>query len=634
MAQERAPQLHLLSHESRRQAIRGGLATLFSRARAPRVSSADGQNGNGAGHRLPKISLLAHEPRRKVLTGGLATLLRKHPELPAAPGRGSSGNGHRIPGFNLLSHESRRTAIRSGFKSLFLKDPPPQPLIIGRREVGVRGGPKLTAFFSSCLLHFSIVFFLLEVPFLLLLPRSAETTRLPQIVYEFHEILLPKDLPSVKPPGPGGQPGKGTHPEKAPARGSSAFHHSATVVSNPPNPDNNFQTIIQPHINPAKKLDPKLKLQLPNVVLGGSLPVPGPPAEVPPPPMKLSVPATLKSLTIPKATVVATKVPDLTLPASDMPNMPAIPVPPPPLPPLQNKKAAPKDLDITAIATQGVQATSNGSVTSLLSLSLTPGPPSDKVSIPAGNRYGAFTISPAGNHPGSPYGDNGGSPTGGTGGPGGGGDASTGVGSGLKGGGGGGAGVNGLGVSTNGNPGAAGTTSGGRLSAGTLAKLVYPILRPPPKNRFAMVVTAGPVGGGGLHVFGVLKGGKVYTIFLPMPQRKWILQYSTVSNPNAEKKPQSKSVALKINFGIVPPAVEKRFDFHRPTLSTEQKRKMIILHGFIGADGSVENLTVYRGVQNVADQAARAAFAKWKFQPAVHSGKPVPVEILLGIPLS
>lgn len=633
MAHDKAPQIHLLSPEPRRQAIRGGLSILFTRASTLRKLFPSPQNGNGNGnnHKTPEISLLSPEPRHKVITGGLATLLKKHPVIAAAPGP-ESGNGHPIPGFKLLSHEPRREAIRSGFKSIFLKDPPPQPLLIRQQEVGVKGGPKLTAFFSSCLLHFAIVFFLLEVPFLDLLPKPSQNVKLPQIVYEFHEITLPKDLPSVKPPGMGGQPGRGIHPKKAPARGSTAFHHSATVVSNPPNPDNNFQTIIQPKINPAKKLDIKLKLRLPNLVLGSTTPVPGPPA-VPPPPMKLQMPKTLKSLNIPKSTVVSMKPPDLQIPAADMPNMPAIPVPPPPMPTIKEvKKVAPKDLNITAVATQGVQATSNGAVTSLLSLSLTPGPPSEKVSIPEGNRYGAFSISPEGGHPGSPYGDKNGDASGGTGGPGPGGDTSTGVGAGFKGGG-GGAGAGGLGVSTTGSAGTAGTDNN-QLSAATLARMVYPILRPPPKNRFAMVVTASPVGGGGLHVFNVLKGGKIYTIFLPMPQRNWILQYSMVKNPDIEKKPQSRGVTLKIDFGIVPPAVDKRFDFHRPALTAEQRKNMIILHGFIGADGTVQNLTVYRGVQSVANQAAEAAFKKWKFQPAVRSGKPIPIEILLGIPLS
>lgn len=634
MAPEKAPQIQLLSHESRRQALRGGLATLFSRAPSLANTPLNGHNGNGAIHKPPQISLLAHEPRRKVITGGLATLLRKHP-VSSDFGHGESSHSHHIPGFRLLSHEPRRQAIRSGFKSLFLKNPPPQELIVGRQEVG-KGGPKFTAFLTSCLMHFSIVFFLLEVPFFFLLPRPAQTIKLPQIVYEFHEIELPKDLPSVKPPGPGGQPGSGTHPEKAPAKGSSAFHHSATVVSNPPNPDNNFQTIIQPHVNPAQKLDIRLKLRLPNVVLGGSLPVPSPPAVPPPPPMKLTAPPVLKSLTIPKTTVVSVTPPDLSIPAADMPNMPAIPVPPPPLPPLAQRKDLPKNLDLTAMATQGMQATSNGSVTSLLSLSLNPGPPTDQLKIPAGNRYGAFTISPEGNHAGAPNGNSGGSTTGGTGGPGSGGDASTGVGSGTAGGGGGGTGVvNGLGASTTGNPGTAGAAGdAAALSAAAVAKLIYPILRAPLKNRFAMVVTAGPQGGGGLHVFGVLKGGKIYTIFLPMPQRNWILQYSMINDPNAQQKPQHNGVTLQVDFGVVPPAVEQRFDFHRPNLTAEQKQKMIILHGFISADGSVERVSIYRGVESLADRAARAAFEKWKFQPAVRSGKPIPIEVLLGIPLS
>ncbi|HEX5413968.1 MAG TPA: energy transducer TonB [Terriglobia bacterium] len=633
MAPDKAPQIELLSHESRRQALRGGLAALFSRV--PKVAL-NGHNGNGAIHKPPQINLLAHEPRRKVLTGGLATLLRKHPVVLADLRDRASSDSRHIPGFKLLAYESRRQAIRSGFKSLFLKTPPPdQELIVGRQEVG-KDSPKFTAFLTSCLMHFSIVFFLLEVPFFFLLPRPSQTIKLPQIVYEFHEIELPKDLPSVKPPGPGGEPGRGTHPEKAPAKGSSAFHHSATVISNPPNPDNNFQTIIQPHVNPAQKLDIKLKLRLPNVVLGGSLPVPGPPAIPPPPPMKLTAPPALKSLTIPKTTVVSVKPPDLTIPAADMPNMPAIPVPPPPLPPLAQRKDLPKNLDLTSVATQAMEATSNGSVTSLLSLSLTPGPPTDQLKIPAGNRYGAFTISPEGNHAGTPNGNSGGSTTGGTGGPGSGGDASTGVGSGNVGGGGGGSGVvNGLGASTSGNPGTAGATGdAAALSAAAVAKLIYPILRVPLKNRFAMVVTAGPQGGGGLHVFGVLKGGKVYTIFLPMPQRSWILQYSMMNDPNAQQKPQHSGVTLQVDFGVVPPAVEQRFDFHRPNLTAEQKQKMIILHGYIGADGSVERVTIYRGVESLADRAARAAFEKWKFQPAVRSGKPVPIEILLGIPLS
>ncbi len=490
---------------------------------------------------------------------------------------------------------------------------------------------RSSAFFTSLLLHFAVIFFLVEVPFSALLPHhKIQTVHLPQIVYEFHAIELPKDLPALKPPGPGGQPGKGIHPHKAPARGSIAFHPKATVVSNPPHPDNNFQTIIQPSAPRNVKI--KIRLRLPNVIMGGMLPVHTPPPPVPPPPMKLSVPRTLNSLTVPQVTVASATPPKLIIPASATPNMPPIPMPEPPPPPLAPKlKAA---AQITPVAPNvGMATLANGSQSRLLLLSLNPAPPSAKISLPAGNSYGAFTISPSGKKAGSPSGVNGGTLNGGEGGPGGGGDNSTGVGSGHAGGGGNGGGRGGLPVSSSGNAASGGSGLGqGTLSAASIAKLIYPILRPPPKNRFAMVVTAGPVGGGGLHIYGVLTGGKVYTIFLPMPKRNWILQYCVLKGADKSSKKQNPQVSVELNFGIIPPAVEKRFNFHRPALTPEQKNGMIVLHGIINKEGAVENLKVYKGVQNVADQAAVAAFARWKFKPALDKGKPIPVEILLGIP--
>ena len=61
---------------------------------------------------------------------------------------------------------------------------------------------------------------------------------------------------------------------------------------------------------------------------------------------------------------------------------------------------------------------------------------------------------------------------------------------------------------------------------------------------------------------------------------------------------------------------------------------MIVLHGIIDKDGAVQKLNIYQGVKNLADQAALAAFDRWKFKPALENGKPIAVEILVGIPLS
>ncbi|HXW54801.1 MAG TPA: energy transducer TonB [Candidatus Cybelea sp.] len=59
---------------------------------------------------------------------------------------------------------------------------------------------------------------------------------------------------------------------------------------------------------------------------------------------------------------------------------------------------------------------------------------------------------------------------------------------------------------------------------------------------------------------------------------------------------------------------------------------MIILKGTIAADGTVEHVVVYQGVVPEMDMAARVAFSRWKFKPAMRNGKPLEVEVLVGIP--
>jgi outer membrane biosynthesis protein TonB len=48
----------------------------------------------------------------------------------------------------------------------------------------------------------------------------------------------------------------------------------------------------------------------------------------------------------------------------------------------------------------------------------------------------------------------------------------------------------------------------------------------------------------------------------------------------------------------------------------------------------VDNLKVYQGVLKEMDETALAALSKWKFAPAKRGGKPVAVQILVGIQLS
>jgi TonB family protein len=147
-----------------------------------------------------------------------------------------------------------------------------------------------------------------------------------------------------------------------------------------------------------------------------------------------------------------------------------------------------------------------------------------------------------------------------------------------------------------------------------------------------MVVTAGPGGGGGLQFYGVLKGGRVYTVYLPMPGKSWILQYCARDNLVRNEAPVSGIVVVRLDSGLVAPSPQEQFDFHRPPLSKHTTEEMIVLQGVVREDGSVSDLRIVQGLLNTVDQAAMAAFGRWRFRPALRDGKPVAVEVLVGIP--
>ncbi len=145
-----------------------------------------------------------------------------------------------------------------------------------------------------------------------------------------------------------------------------------------------------------------------------------------------------------------------------------------------------------------------------------------------------------------------------------------------------------------------------------------------------MIISAGPAGGGGLGIYKALPCGRIFTIFLPMPVANWTLEYCTAGEPSAPQPRNSATVQLE--EPIVPPAPLQTFDFSRLPISKPNVPKNIILKGSIQEDGSVANLRVYQGVMREVDEVARDAFNLWRFAPAMRAGKPVAVEILVGIP--
>ena len=486
------------------------------------------------------------------------------------------------------------------------------------------------ALVSSALLHVAAVTLLLHMPAALLVRNTTSSTPVSKVTYHLSMLDIEESLPTLKPAGPGGAPGSGNRPELAPALGSSAFHKRWTIVSNPPNPDNHHQTIIQPLAPPEIRIP--FEVSVPNLLLRGApnrlrRPLDLSPSS--PTPHQNSQP--LQSPVEPPRLSSEHSGADLSLLSSNIAN-PHLPVPPP----AESASAAsPNGAQAASDSASGGQTQPlAGGDAGLFALSLGNAASASSLTLPLGNRYGAFSVSPAGSRPGSPGGVEGGDSHGGTGGGTNGGDSSTGVGSGSTGGGGGPSGsLTDLPISLNGGDNGGSSPSLTILSGFTPGQM-FPVIFPRRLRTNALVISTGPVGGGGLQVYGVLKGGKIHTVYLPMPGKNWILQYCSLGDPAAQNARPPTSVRVQLDQGLAAPFPTEGFDFKRPRLVRDNVQPYIILHGVIAEDGSVRQLRLYQGVQADADQLALASFSRWKFQPALRAAKPTAVEVLVGIPVS
>jgi Gram-negative bacterial TonB protein C-terminal len=537
-----------------------------------------------------------------------------------------------VPKF-LVRPEPRFTGWGSALALFWTPNPVDRGVSAARFSGGLvetRARLPRRALVTSVFLHFSVVLFLVRVP--MWLHRSERQFRAREsnravIYYDLGLVKLLQTLPNIQEPGPGGRPGRGDRPDRPPALGSTAFHPKLTIVSNPPRPDNSRQTILQSNSPPDLRITQDLKL--PTVLVGN-------PQAAPKPRLEFHLQAPLKARARQDANVepppnvkvfaVPSDFPLQLAPATnDAPHLPVIPM---------------SALLATARATQsgdasagGEQAGDPGAANGLLVIGVDSSGVARLLALPSGNRYGAFSVSPAGGQPGSPGGVPGGEVGGGTGGAGIGGDGSTGVGPGHSGGGGGGAASSagaGLTIAGGSDAGSGGGTGTLAYSASTTA--VIPVITGPSVRKNTLIISTGSIGGGGLGVYGALRGGKIYSMFLPMPGKSWVLQYAFVEKPAPKSAQGAASVNVQLAEGLVGPEPQQRFDFERVPVPDEKADKLIVLQGVIRADGSVGELKLYYGVQPEMDQAALAAFGRWKFKPALRANQPVTVEILVGIP--
>jgi hypothetical protein len=440
-----------------------------------------------------------------------------------------------------------------------------------------------------------------------------------QVIY--YHLLAPeiRQPARMQPLGPGAAPGRGVQPEH-PVKGASSSQ-MLYAVSHPKLPDNNHQTIIQPLSPPELRI--KAELKLPNMLLAKPQP-PRVPLQFNPKEVKPLEQANREVVTIaPNLTPANVQQPltDQLIATTNHPRL-AVPIGAAPAPNMPSSTRG-SATEVGAPEIEGNGTPGQG----LLILGTNPGTSSDMVALPQGNKYGDFSIAPGGNGAGSPGGQPGGSPNGGTGGASGAGnDAATGAGSGNAGGG----GDSSTGMLSIPGSGDSGSRNLGSLEAENLVFALPKIMGP---RHSTMLVAAGPMGGGGLGVYGALHCGKIYTVFLPAPGKSWTLQYC--QTPASGQEPSKKSTytsVVHMEEGIVPPDAETRFDFKRTPLPPEKLHKYVILKGTITEEGKVADLEVHQGLSAEMDAAAKQAFSQWTFRPAMRGGKAISIDILVGVP--
>jgi hypothetical protein len=484
---------------------------------------------------------------------------------------------------------------------------------LGRAHVGGR------PIGASLLLHCSLAALVVYLPRAIPrdpLPWVSQASSIPKIYYR---VSLPTSaqLPRIAQAGPGGKPGAGFLPRQAPVLGSSAQHPTITIVSKLVHPDNFRQTIYQPSSPPDLKILGYQKV--PNIVLGHGLD----PLKVPLSPNNSRPSEAKRQFSTALAPSLSASA-DSSSPLTTFVKSPDSPsrllVPPP-------GGGAPIERSNNRIS-----GSSGGApdAADLVALGVDPASSSDAFSLPSGNRSGEFTIARPSGGEGSPGGDPRGAAGGGNGGGNHGGDGSTGLGPGGNGGGG-----NSIGSAPISIAGGSEGRDPGMLDRSLALSMVYPVAAPPLNvRRNTLVISAGPIGGGALNVYGVLNCGKIYSVFLPMPGSSWTMQYCDKSALARNPTTDSRAAVVQLETPLVPPDVDltHRFDFKRVPVPPDKSHRMIILKGTIAPDGTVEHVVVYQGVVPEMDEAARIAFSRWRFKPAMRNGKPLEVEILVGIP--
>jgi TonB family protein len=123
---------------------------------------------------------------------------------------------------------------------------------------------------------------------------------------------------------------------------------------------------------------------------------------------------------------------------------------------------------------------------------------------------------------------------------------------------------------------------------------------------------------------------RVYTMNVNMPNLNsatgsWILNFAQL-----HRNTNGSHVATTDLSGPIP--VRKVDPKYPPTLIDDRVQGEVVLYAVIQKDGSVGEIQLVHGVEDQLDANAREALAQWKFRPGTQAGEPVELETIVHIP--
>ncbi len=514
-------------------------------------------------------------------------------------------------------------------------------------DVFVSRPPNWSSLRQSALYHIFLVTVVLTFPdFWRMRPRPQAPARERTLTY--YEVS--EYLPSLS---------AGSAPAKVARKGKPAYSKQP-VISLPPSPDNFSQTIVDP-------VAPKILRQeakLPNLVVWTPVPSPAPVAASARPASKVSVPWLQTSIIAPPPETARRQSAALRLPRMPAPSViepapsadlrqrkvgelnianlePTVAAPALPVPEQRAAAEAVEGVEAAPPASMGGAGSAARAAGQLIALGLNPVAPTGPVELAGGSRRGAFAATPEGTPgaPGTPDIAGGGTGPGGTGASGAGGPGS---GQGNNPSGvyiGGGPPVSGPVAVVAGTPGTPGTTGPGG-GAGINGGEAQPSSASSARPRERMVAAAAPPprivrdptpssslsrGSGGKIEDQVFGPKRYYSMAINMPNLtsaggSWIIRFAQLKDDPDPGELTAPTATAKVD----------------PAYPMDMMRRgvegRVTLYAVIHSDGSVGEVRVLRGFDDLLDENARAALLRWRFRPATKNGQPIDLEAVVEIP--